>query len=53
MKRDHAREKAVAVLVGEHVHAAVLYAGDNGVRRAEIDSDDAHRSKLAISPERA
>ncbi len=40
VERDHAREEAVALLVGEDHGLAAPHHGDDGVRGAEIDADD-------------
>ena len=48
VERHDAGQQPAALLVGEHVDAPASHAGDDGVRRAEVDSDDRHRRWLSM-----
>ena len=46
MEGDDARQETPALLVREDVDAPAPHASDDGVRRAEVDSNDRHREGL-------
>src|SRR6185369_2616959 len=48
VEAHHAREEAVTLLVCEHVNTPHAHARDDRVRRAEVDTDDAHDALVTI-----